>query len=299
MVDHDGVLSDGGARRRCAGSARRRACTWSSRPGARSSAMLPVAGPARAQPTATPSAATAPSRCGSRPTAVRSGAATGVRVVEAVTFDPAPALRAAARAPARTPSFAVEELGVGFRVSGDFPEASCRASWSVVPFEELTARPGHPRRRPQPRPARPRTSSSWSSGSGCTGSTTPWAGPRGWTSHPEGVSKAQRRWSRSGAALGVQPADTIAVGDGRNDLEMLAWAAHGVAMGSAPPEVLAVADEVCRTSSRTACSSSSAGCEHRASDWGSCWPRAGCSVRGPWDPLLRASAIWRQRWPSR
>ena len=37
---------------------------------------------------------------------------------------------------------------------------------------------------------------------------------------------------------------TYAVGDGRNDVEMIAWAAHGAVMASAPPEVLALADEV-------------------------------------------------------
>ncbi|WP_406230986.1 HAD family hydrolase [Nocardia sp. NBC_01009] len=45
--------------------------------------------------------------------------------------------------------------------------------------------------------------------------------------------------------LGVSADDTLAVGDGTNDLEMLAWAAHGVAMGEAPAVVCAVADEVC------------------------------------------------------
>ncbi|WP_416210677.1 HAD family hydrolase [Nesterenkonia sp. HG001] len=37
---------------------------------------------------------------------------------------------------------------------------------------------------------------------------------------------------------------TVACGDGRNDIEMLAWAGRGVAMGQAPEEVKAVADEV-------------------------------------------------------
>ncbi|WUI35371.1 HAD hydrolase family protein [Nocardia sp. NBC_00416] len=45
--------------------------------------------------------------------------------------------------------------------------------------------------------------------------------------------------------LGAPANGTLAVGDGVNDLEMLAWAAHGVAMGHAPEVVRAVADEVC------------------------------------------------------
>ena len=69
----------------------------------------------------------------------------------------------------------------------------------------------------------------------------------GWSAwldiNPEGVSKgaaleAIRR------RLGVEPMYTVAVGDQRNDLEMLRWAARGVAMGNAPDEVKEAADEV-------------------------------------------------------
>ena len=42
--------------------------------------------------------------------------------------------------------------------------------------------------------------------------------------------------------LGVEPHRTVAVGDQRNDLEMLHWAAVGYAMGQAPEEVLRIAD---------------------------------------------------------
>ena len=38
--------------------------------------------------------------------------------------------------------------------------------------------------------------------------------------------------------------EVLAVGDGRNDAEMLAWAGRGVAMGQAPPEVQQIADAV-------------------------------------------------------
>ena len=42
--------------------------------------------------------------------------------------------------------------------------------------------------------------------------------------------------------LGRDMADTIAFGDGRNDIEMLETVAMGVAMGNAVPEAKAVAD---------------------------------------------------------
>lgn len=47
--------------------------------------------------------------------------------------------------------------------------------------------------------------------------------------------------------IGVDPRSTVAVGDGVNDLEMLAWAARGVAMGHAPADVIDAAGEVTGT----------------------------------------------------
>jgi len=44
--------------------------------------------------------------------------------------------------------------------------------------------------------------------------------------------------------LGTAPDLTVAVGDGRNDIEMLQWAARGAAMGQAPDEVRSAASEV-------------------------------------------------------
>jgi Cof subfamily protein (haloacid dehalogenase superfamily) len=44
--------------------------------------------------------------------------------------------------------------------------------------------------------------------------------------------------------FGVDPADVIAFGDMRNDVDMLTWAGHGVAMANAHRSALDVADEV-------------------------------------------------------
>lgn len=58
-----------------------------------------------------------------------------------------------------------------------------------------------------------------------------------------GVSKASAL-EQIRKRLGVDPAHTIAMGDGRNDIEMLEWAARGIAMGQAPDEVVQAASEV-------------------------------------------------------
>lgn len=72
----------------------------------------------------------------------------------------------------------------------------------------------------------------------------------GWTAwldlSPIGVDKA------SGlnvvcTRLGIDRGDVLAMGDGRNDIEMLAWAGRGVAMGQAVEEVRAAADAVTGT----------------------------------------------------
>ena len=75
----------------------------------------------------------------------------------------------------------------------------------------------------------------------------------GWTAwldiSPDGVSKATAM-ERVRHALDIPRANVVAVGDGRNDLELLEWAAlegRGAAMGQAPDEVKAIAGEVTAT----------------------------------------------------
>lgn len=72
----------------------------------------------------------------------------------------------------------------------------------------------------------------------------------GWSSWLDvaanGVSKASAL-EQIRRQLNVDPAHTIAMGDGRNDIEMLDWAARGVAMGQAPDEVAKVCHEVTTT----------------------------------------------------
>lgn len=73
----------------------------------------------------------------------------------------------------------------------------------------------------------------------------------GWTAWldlaPEGVTKATAL-ERVRERLGIPRSLVLAVGDGRNDIDMLEWAAagggRGAAMGQAPGEVLAAANLV-------------------------------------------------------
>jgi Cof subfamily protein (haloacid dehalogenase superfamily) len=52
-----------------------------------------------------------------------------------------------------------------------------------------------------------------------------------------------------GEHLGFGQRDTVAFGDGENDVELLDWAAYGVAVANAHERVLAVADFVCPSAS--------------------------------------------------
>ena len=63
---------------------------------------------------------------------------------------------------------------------------------------------------------------------------------------PSGVSKGEALGAMWGA-LGLAPAETIAIGDNWNDVEMIEAAGLGVAMGHAPEGVRAKADYVCGT----------------------------------------------------
>ncbi len=63
---------------------------------------------------------------------------------------------------------------------------------------------------------------------------------------PAGVNKADGM-RRVLERIGVPQADSIAVGDSRNDIDMLLYAGTGVAMGGSPAEVVQAADRVTGT----------------------------------------------------
>jgi Cof subfamily protein (haloacid dehalogenase superfamily) len=62
-----------------------------------------------------------------------------------------------------------------------------------------------------------------------------------------GVDKAAALAAHA-ASLGIDAVEVLAVGDGFNDVPMLAWAGRGVAMANAHPVALATADEITATS---------------------------------------------------
>ena len=168
----------------------------------------------------------------------------GYDVVESVTFDPSRAL-AVLEGQWADGVVASEQLGVGYLVSAPFPEGELLGEQRVVSWEELL----HTRT----------TRVTFRSPTGTSEDFVALADRLGlhevnyaigftaWLDiNPEGVSKASAL-EQVRRTLGVEPMDTVAVGDHHNDVQMLAWAARGVAMGQAPDDVLAVADEVTGT----------------------------------------------------
>jgi hydroxymethylpyrimidine pyrophosphatase-like HAD family hydrolase len=166
---------------------------------------------------------------------------TGYEIADSVTFDPTPILTLLRRH-LPTALYAVEETGVGYRLTAPFPEGELSGEQTYVAFEDLLHRPAA---RVVVR-APDQTSESFSElvrRIGLHGVNY----AVGWTAWldlaPEGVSKASAL-ERVRERLGVSPDATVAVGDGRNDLEMFAWAGLACAMGQAPPEVRAAAGQV-------------------------------------------------------
>jgi hydroxymethylpyrimidine pyrophosphatase-like HAD family hydrolase len=165
----------------------------------------------------------------------------GYVLEEVVTFDPGPALRLLRD---RLPHarYAVEDVGVGFRMNELFPAGELDGVHRVVAFDELWA--GEVTRVVVRAPGS--TSEEFHALVEQLGlDDVTYA--VGWTAWmdlaPLGVTKATGL-ERVRRALGVPPHRTVAVGDGRNDVEMLRWAARGVAMGHADDVVRAAADEV-------------------------------------------------------
>lgn len=170
------------------------------------------------------------------------GARGGYDIVHTVTFNPRAALELI-RTELPDAFYAVEDQGVGFRVTREFPMGELVGRQEVVDsfddlchdavsrvvvrapgadvthFDDLVHRLG-------------------------LNDVTYAVGYSAWLDlTPPGVSKASAL-ERVRQELGVDSADTVAVGDGNNDIEMMRWAAHSAAMANAPLHVREAADEV-------------------------------------------------------
>ena len=164
-----------------------------------------------------------------------------VEVLEAVTFD---ASEVVGRILEQMPQVlvAVEEIGIGYRVSGHFPEGEIGGQITLQSVDELVA---HPVTRVIIRD--PEASEQDFHRLAEEAGLHDISYFIGWTAWldlaPRGVSKASGL-AAVAARLGVEAADVLAIGDGRNDIEMLRWAGRGVAMGQASADVVEAADAV-------------------------------------------------------
>lgn len=137
---------------------------------------------------------------------------------------------------------AVEELGQGFRISGDNINFEFDGQVEVVPHSELVQGPvtrlvvrWHEGDRDRLRAIAAEMG---------LPAVDYAIGYTAWLDiMPSGVSKAEGL-DKICFRLGIGPQDVLALGDGHNDTEMLQWAGLGVAMGNAPDDVKAIADEV-------------------------------------------------------
>jgi Cof subfamily protein (haloacid dehalogenase superfamily) len=164
-----------------------------------------------------------------------------MEVVHEETFDARPAVEAVLE---HHPNalVAVEERGVGYRVNRHFPDGELSGEMTITEVEEIVAGPVSRVIIRDPE-ATVDEFVALAAKLGLHGINY----VVGWTAWldlaPVGVSKASGL-ERVAGELGVGSEHTLAIGDGRNDIEMLRWVRRGVAMGQAIDEVRAAAHDV-------------------------------------------------------
>lgn len=164
-----------------------------------------------------------------------------LEVVHEETFDAGPAVKAVLE---RHPNalVAVEERGVGYRVTDHFPAGELSGEMIVTSVDDLVAGPVSR--------VIIRDPSSTADEFVALAADLGLHGTNyvvGWTAWLDlaavGVDKASGL-EHVARELGLTAADVLAIGDGRNDIEMLQWAGRGVAMGQAIQVVIDAADDV-------------------------------------------------------
>ena len=162
-----------------------------------------------------------------------------VEIVHEEKFDAAPAVHAVLQ---HHPSarVAIEERGRGYRVSKPFPHGELSGVQFITSVHQMVAEPVSRVIIRDPE-ATVEDFVELAARLGLHGTDY----VVGWTAWldlaPVGVSKASGLEHVIGE-LALTAADVLAIGDGRNDIEMLQWAGRGVAMGQAVEEVHAAAD---------------------------------------------------------
>jgi HAD superfamily hydrolase (TIGR01484 family) len=167
-----------------------------------------------------------------------------VEVLSAVTFD---AREIVSMLLEHVPqaAVAVEEIGVGYRINRPFPEGEITGQMTLQSVEELVAEPVTRVIIRDPHSSEEEFVA-LAERLGLQG-TNYFIGWTAWLDlAPDGVTKASGL-AQVAERLGVDRSEVLAIGDGRNDVEMLRWAGRGVAMGQAPLEVQEAADDVTRT----------------------------------------------------
>jgi HAD superfamily hydrolase (TIGR01484 family) len=167
-----------------------------------------------------------------------------IEIARAITFDPEPAVRTVLE---HVPDalVAVEVIGRGYRANDQFPDGEITGEMWLESVDELVREPvtrviiRDPQSSAEDFLALARQL-------GLHGINY-FVGYTAWLDlAPEGVTKASALADVC-LDLGVDRADVLAIGDGRNDIEMLEWAGRGVAMGQSPAELIEVADDVTGT----------------------------------------------------
>ncbi|MDQ7993004.1 MAG: HAD family hydrolase [Propionicimonas sp.] len=163
---------------------------------------------------------------------------------QVITFNPARVVeRVLQEHP--TAALAAEVIGEGYRVTKQFPEGDLTGSIEVVTADDL-AGSDVTRIVVRDPDASDDDFIALADRLGLHG-VSYFVGWSAWLDiAPDGVNKALALVEVA-QALGVAQSDVLAIGDGRNDVEMLTWAGRGVALGGSPAEVRAAADHVTGT----------------------------------------------------
>ncbi|RZI85303.1 MAG: HAD family phosphatase [Microbacterium sp.] len=162
-----------------------------------------------------------------------------LEMIHEITFDASEAVRTVLE---HVPgaAVAVEEHGIGYRVNRLFPPGELDGEMIICDIDEMIAGPVSRVIIRDP----DSTSEDFVNLARELGlhGTNYFIGWTAWLDlAPEGVSKA------SGLEWVCRVDPELAIGDGRNDIEMLTWAGRGVAMGQGPEVVREAADHVTGT----------------------------------------------------